>query len=109
MSSKMREALLKASFALASATHHDLTEDDAKECLAVVEDALAEPLKNCEVGTPEEQAKRFKNYCDSKACKRNVCHSNGYEELFHHECFPIWAQMPYETVKTNKTKTNKGE
>ena len=62
----------------------------------IADAALAEPLRNCDVGTPQEQAKRFKNYCKSKVCKRNVCHSYGYEELFHHECFPIWAQMPYE-------------
>lgn len=99
MSSKLREALLKASFALASATHHDLTEDDATECLAVVEDALAEPVRNCDVGTAEEQSKRFKSYCDSKVCKRRVCSSYGYEVLFHHKCFAIWSQMPYEEVK----------
>lgn len=57
---------------------------------------IGRPPRNCDVGTPQEQAKRFMNYCKSKVCKRNVCHSYGYEELFHHECFPIWAQMPYE-------------
>ena len=60
---------------------------------------IGRPLRNCDVGTPQEQAKRFMNYCKSKVCKRNVCHSCGYEELFHHECFPIWGQLPYEEVK----------
>ena len=64
-----------------------------------IREALALPRRNCDVGTPEEQAKRFKSYCKSKVCKRGVCHCYGYEELFHYKCFPIWAQMPYEEVK----------
>ena len=65
--------------------------------LGRIDGILEAPKRNCDVGTAEEQAKRFKNYCKSKACKRNVCHSCGYEELFHHECFPIWSQLPYES------------
>ena len=45
---KMREALMEASIALSSATHHHLTEYDAKECLAVIESALAKPPRNCD-------------------------------------------------------------
>lgn len=66
------------------------------EVLRKAKAILAEqPLRNHEVGTPEEQAKRFKEYCRSGDCKRWVCNSYGYEAMFHHKCFPIWAQMPY--------------
>ena len=47
-SAAMREALMEASIALSDATHHHMTEDDAKECLAVVEAALSAPPRNCD-------------------------------------------------------------
>ena len=52
-SAKMREALMEASIALSSATHHHMTEDDAKDCLAVIEAALSDPPRNCDVGTAD--------------------------------------------------------
>lgn len=73
--------------------------DEAKDAIRQMESALALPRRNCDVGTAEEQAKRFKQYCDSKVCKRRFCHCYGYEHLFHHKCFPIWLRMPYEEVK----------
>lgn len=48
-SAKMREALMEASIALSSATHHHMTEDDAKDCLAVIETAISAPPRNCDV------------------------------------------------------------
>lgn len=56
---------------------------------------LEKPRRNCDVGTAEEQVERFMRYCNSRVCKRRVCASCGYEELFRHKCFAIWAQMPY--------------
>ena len=53
---KMREALLEASIALSSATHHHLTEDDAKDCLAVIESALSFPSRNCDVLSDKQEA-----------------------------------------------------
>lgn len=52
----MREALLEASIALSSATHHHLTEDDAKDCLAVIESALSAPPRNCDVLSDKQEA-----------------------------------------------------
>jgi hypothetical protein len=91
MSSKLREALEEADTVLSA-----LGYDANTPIRTQIKQALAEPPKNCEVGTAEEQAKRFKHYCDNKVCKRRVCHSYGYENLFHYKCFPIWSQMPYE-------------
>lgn len=55
--------------------------------------ALAAPPRNCDVGTADEQKKRFIHYC--KVCNRRDC-ACGYEELFRHKCAIKWAQMPYE-------------
>lgn len=85
----MREALMEASIALSSATHHHMTEDDAKDCLAVIETAISAPPRNCDVGTADEQAERFDRWCDRKNFKD--CWGIGCRE-----CLIAWAQMPYE-------------
>lgn len=56
MSSKLREALSKASIALSWASHHHLTEDDAKACLEVVDAALALPPRNYDIFRDHEEA-----------------------------------------------------
>jgi hypothetical protein len=58
--------------------------------------ALAEPLKNCEVGTAEEQSMRFYDYCltnskDPVACLG--CPLRDKSEM----CESVWEQMPYES------------
>ena len=53
--------------------------------------ALAEPVKNCEVGTAEEQWRRF---CDIEAptCRaEDVCHCRTAAR-----CFADWSQRPYK-------------
>lgn len=50
MGSKVRSALWEASIALAKAKYGKLTEDDAKKCLEIVDNALEDPLWNCDVG-----------------------------------------------------------
>lgn len=89
MSSKIREALSKASIALSWASHHHLTEDDAKECLEVVDAALAEPRRNCDVGTAEEQMERHYIFCS----KNKECHPDSSRCMM---CYAKWAQMPYK-------------
>lgn len=52
--------------------------------------ALAEPLRNCDVGTAEEQKARYEAFC--KECQRIT------RDLpcdFDHECIFKWEQMPY--------------
>lgn len=58
----------------------------------IADAALAAPLRNCDAGTPEEQVKRHKEWCD-----RNVC------ELTYscRVCFAKWEQMPYESEAAN--------
>ena len=95
----MRKALLEASIALSDATHHHMTEDDAKDCLAVIETAITEPPRNCDVGTAEEQAERFNSLCKTHLSgTRSICSAQcpcvGCRSMFH--CLTKWSQMPYE-------------
>ena len=100
----MREALMEASIALSLATHHHMTEDDAKDCLAVIETAISEPPRNCDVGTSEEQAERFYAFCGYhrvqsgiKGMCSSLCPCIRCRDTCN--CITKWAQMPYEAVK----------
>ena len=63
--------------------------------LSVVNTALAKPPRNCDVGTAEEQARRYEELCDSHTCG-SIC-SGSCCPLYDYDCSPFaWAQMPYE-------------
>lgn len=110
MTNKLREALLQASIALSSATHNDLTEGEAEEYLAVVNTVLTEPLKNCEVGTPEEHFERFNKFCGwyqsdwSGSERKEKCSACPLKEKGLActgdkntvPCILYWLLMPYE-------------
>ena len=57
--------------------------------------ALSTPPRNCDVGTPEEQARRFDAFCcahhfqSDKCCSDCPCHSAD-------RCEFEWGQLPYE-------------
>lgn len=55
-------------------------------------EALAEPLRNCDVGTAEEQIKRFfdEYYAENSKCTHRWSFGG---------CAIYWVQMPYEEVK----------
>ena len=57
--------------------------------------ALSKPARNCDVGTAEEQAERFKAYCGQEVCKRASCQFHA-KASFIYACAIAWAQMPYE-------------
>lgn len=96
MSSKTRKALSEAGIALSWATHGHLTEEDAKGCLAVVDAALAEPLRNCEVGSYEEQFGRWEKLCESNGGQCFKCKFDTSCDLSA-KCFAKWSQMAYES------------
>ena len=55
---------------------------------------IGKPLRNCDVGTAEEQAERWQDYCDDVTrgdCPPTSCRG----------CPFYWAQMPYERGGTN--------
>ena len=91
---KLREALTKIL---------DLTNSLDEECAVdpveirdIAKAALAEPVRNCEVGTAMEQGELFSAYCRAHKHPESEClpcplfgQTGGYCEL-------AWAQMPYE-------------
>lgn len=70
----------------------------AKRLCEIISRDLAIPLRNCDVGTAEEQSDRFANFCDSHSgCSQCPVKSlwnfaNGHKP----SCGVLWAQMPYE-------------
>ena len=73
---------------------------DLCEAKTAIQKALASPLRNCDVGTAEEQTERFKQLCrkyrrgpgpraNCKGCPVST-------ESQHVGCTFAWAQMPYE-------------
>ena len=94
MSSKLREALSDACYAMFNflKTQNGGYEEMAK-ALDKAKAALAEPPRNCDVGTAEEQAERFQWFCDTRPCDRCTLKNKGSAI---HDCAIHWAQMPYE-------------
>ena len=64
----------------------------------VAKAALALPKRNCDVGTAEEQAEKFRNFCklESSASGGHCtgCRAKCYGR---NKCEFTWAQMPYES------------
>ena len=61
-----------------------------KEVYEIAGTALSAPLRNCDVGTVEEQEMRLEEFCDSHECNIDCPLSN-------YNCSQLsWAQMPYE-------------
>lgn len=53
---------------------------------------LEKSLRNCDVGTAEEQLKRFNKFCFPIKCRECKLYTD--EDL--HDCIFRWHQMPYE-------------
>ena len=55
------------------------------------------PLRNCDIGTPDEQLYRFDDFCERHKNKNGICVCPFmYATHYDKECFAHWAQMPYE-------------
>ena len=88
---KMRDALKATRMFLDGYTVNNL------ELRRMVESALAEPRRNCDVGTPEEQAERFHRQCFEHHTGRCSPHCRTLPAKTRQECALKWAQMPYES------------
>ena len=55
------------------------------------------PLRNCDVGTAEEQSERFSNFCKIESSASGV-YCTGCRAICYgkDKCELVWAQMPYE-------------
>jgi hypothetical protein len=94
MSSKLREALLKADVLISIATFEEgVKMDEVGKISSEIKAAIAEPLRNCDVGTAEEQYVRFRDMCVNTNCEGLVKHNTLSEYAF------AWSQMPYEEEK----------
>lgn len=71
--------------------------DDIQEAHEAITAALAEPLRNCDVGTAEEQAKRMDAYCASYGERiGGSWRCDKCPFCLIDRCDLVWAQMPYE-------------
>lgn len=93
----MRDALNNVGNATAWVAENCNDQQTAKymnDIIAMVQAALSEPPRNCDVGTPEEQARRFDTFCSAhhfqseKCCSGCPCQGA--------ECEFKWSQMPYD-------------
>lgn len=111
---KLREALLKARSAICHFARHQCKSlsweksniqancgdvlcswRDLCEAKTAINAALAEPARQCEVGTVAEQSIRFDDYCHSRKNSENRCRNCALNETLNF-CALEWAQMPYE-------------
>ena len=66
-------------------------------------EALDEPLRNCDVGTAEEQQRRFVDFCERHSVIICGIHRCDQCPLYFDNkgCGLTWAQMPYEESEVN--------
>mgnify|MGYP003289286622 CR=1 FL=1 len=97
MSSRQREALKEI--------HHQLSLLFMKEIDIIVfgfrvkniiKSALAKPLRNCEVGSYDEQFSRWEKHCESNGGQCFKCKFYTSCDLSA-KCFAKWSQMAYES------------
>ena len=58
--------------------------------------ALSTPLRNCDIGTVEEQAERFDEFCYNHRSREKGCGGCPILDCGVSCCELAWAQMPYE-------------
>lgn len=109
---KLREAVIETQSVIAkcidilnkipdSCGYGGLVDDVADELCDLreeyVKSALAEPPRNCDVGTAEEQEVRFRNYCWNHSSRdKNMECQCPIDAEAKAGCKLTWAQMPYE-------------
>lgn len=71
----------------------------ALEAQNMADGVLSLSPRNCDVGTAEEQAQRFNDYCKKQGDGCSIGKSKGACPMFKGyqvDCAIVWAQMPYE-------------
>ena len=95
---KSREAvgyILKYADSAACRDHDEHTRHYIDQIRKWAQSALAEPPRQCNIGTAAEQTKRFKDFCErhgecmGEDCTCPIVFTPGICEL-------VWAQLPYE-------------
>lgn len=94
MNDKIKEAFNKIANISTFVAENCGNADTAKymnDIINIVQKAVSEPLKNCNVGTADEQYNRFVYCCSSRKipCRKSYTHGCV-------ECYAKWSQRPYE-------------
>ena len=103
---KLRESLIELRDMVHDAFHGDgIVKGDVLNALRRANIALQSqvksdsniPVRNCDVGTPEEQTNRLRRLCNSHKpdCKGCPC----FGDMQKVNCWLVWSQMPYEEDK----------
>ncbi len=93
---KMREALNKIRKIAAINICECVGDYSDKAIIEIADAALSEPPRQCDVGTAEEQFKRFLAFCQSESRGCEHCPANMTRLRGTSNCDLAWAQMPYE-------------
>ena len=93
----MREALLKVKKLFDGRI---MFQKAVREAHEVVNAALDEPPRNCDVGTPEEQHRRFNKWCGKHGIDGDMDVACAHPDMCCTLCALRWAQMPYEEGDT---------
>jgi hypothetical protein len=104
MSSKQREVLKKAKHTLCR-WQADLPvsgQVEVEDTLLKIKSALAEPIRNCDVGTAEEQNIRHGEWCRKHGIDGAMEVNCASSDMHCHLCFARWSQMPYESEVGNE-------
>lgn len=88
---KMREALELALDALISWLNGTIDRATNRETIKAIRAALAAPPRNCDVGTPEEQYRRWVHFCEQRLHRCDNCPCNRPEG-----CTFTFENMPYD-------------
>lgn len=77
------------------------TAEHMNDILAEIEAALSAPPRNCDVGSAEEQFRRYISFCRSRSREMmgdgcQWCPANRTKVYGTSNCDLAWAQMPYE-------------
>lgn len=77
------------------AQDYPVSRDKLADAIDIGVSALASPPRNCDVGTAEEQSRRYEELCDRHTCGSR-CSATGCP-MYEYDCSPFaWSQMPYE-------------
>ena len=108
----MREALVQVSRIAVEMTRKTVTgepedrktvDEWALRLCDIVSAALAAPPRNCDIGTAEEQSRRYEELCDSHTCGSR-CSASGCP-MYDYDCSPfVWEQLPYEEGGTKEVR-----
>ena len=85
---KMREALEAIKDTLDKWRLNGVEYWQYSELFDIANTALSAPPRNCDVGTAEEQYRRFLKFCHGEICEKCPVHDA-------RSCKLAWAQMPY--------------